>query len=212
MGQKFSAAALFRKGLSGDDWPRSWHRHEMAATYDVVIIGGGIHGLATAYYLATNHGIDRVAVLEKGYIGGGGSGRNTAIIRSNYLTPEGSRFYDRSVRLYERLSDDLNFNIMFEQRGHMTLAHSDASLRTMRWRAEVNKLQGIDSEVIGPGEIKKLAPMIDTSQGRPSDRGSIVAPARRHRPARRRGVGLCQGRRRPRRPHPPTDRGDRNRG
>ncbi len=164
MGQKFSAAALFRKGLSGDDWPRSWHRHEMAATYDVVIIGGGIHGLATAYYLATNHGIDRVAVLEQGYIGGGGSGRNTAIIRSNYLTPEGSRFYDRSVRLYERLSDDLNFNIMFEQRGHMTLAHSDASLRTMRWRAEVNKLQGIDSEVIGPGEIKKLAPMIDTSR------------------------------------------------
>lgn len=164
MGQKFSAAALFRKGLSGDDWPRSWHRHEMAATYDVVIIGGGIHGLATAYYLATNHGIDRVAVLEKGYIGGGGSGRNTAIIRSNYLTPEGSRFYDRSVHLYERLSDDLNFNIMFEQRGHMTLAHSDASLRTMRWRAEVNKLQGIDSEVIGPGEIKKLAPMIDTSR------------------------------------------------
>lgn len=164
MGQKFSAAALFRKGISGEDWPRAWRRHDLASTYDVVIVGGGIHGLATAYYLAKNHGIDRVAVIEKGYIGGGGSGRNTAIIRANYLTPEGSRFYDRSVHLYERLSDDLNFNIMFEQRGHMTLAHSDASLRTMRWRAEVNKLQGIDSEVIGPDGVKALAPMIDTSR------------------------------------------------
>jgi sarcosine oxidase subunit beta len=164
MGQKFSAAALFRKGISGGDWPRAWRRHDLDPTYDVVIVGGGIHGLATAYYLATNHGIDRVAVIEKGYIGGGGSGRNTAIIRANYLTPEGSRFYDRSVHLYEQLSDDLNFNIMFEQRGHMTLAHSDASLRTMRWRAEVNKLQGIDSDVIGPDDVKALAPMIDTSR------------------------------------------------
>ncbi|HZD22274.1 MAG TPA: FAD-dependent oxidoreductase, partial [Acidimicrobiia bacterium] len=96
-------------------------------------------------------------------MGGGGSGRNTAIVRSNYLTPEGSRFYDRSVELYENLAADLNFNIMFEQRGHMTLAHSDSSLRTMRWRAEVNKLQGIDSTVIEPDEIKSLAPFLDVS-------------------------------------------------
>ena len=88
-----------------------------------------------------------MAVLEKGYIGSGGSGRNTAIIRSNYLTPEGVRFYDRSVKLYETLSADLNFNAMFAQRGHLTLAHSDSSLRTMRWRAEVNKLESVDSEV-----------------------------------------------------------------
>jgi sarcosine oxidase subunit beta len=128
-----------------------------------VIIGGGLHGLATAYYLAKNHDITNVAVLEKAYIGGGGSGRNTAIVRSNYLTPEGSAFYDRSVRLYEGLTADLNFNIMFEQRGHMTLAHNDSSLRTMRWRAEVNKLGGIDSEVISPADVKELAPAIDVS-------------------------------------------------
>jgi sarcosine oxidase subunit beta len=160
----YSAASLVRQGLRAkSDWPRAWRHHELARTYDVVIIGGGIHGLATAYYLASRHGITNVAVLDKGYLGGGGSGRNTAIARSNYLTPEGVAFYDRSLKLYEHLSAELNFNIMFSQRGHMTLAHNDSSLRTMRWRAEVNKLQGIDSEVITPEEIKKLAPPIDVS-------------------------------------------------
>jgi sarcosine oxidase subunit beta len=135
----------------------------MRPSYDVVIIGGGVHGLAAAYYLAANHGISNVAVLEKGYLGAGGSGRNTAILRSNYLTPEGVRFYDRSLTLYRTLATDLNFNVMFSRRGHLTLAHSDASLRTMRWRAEVNKLNGVDSEVIGPGEIKRLVPYLDLS-------------------------------------------------
>ena len=160
----YSAASLVRQGLrTKSDWPRAWRRHDLARSYDVVIIGGGIHGLATAYYLASRHGITNVAVLDKGYLGGGGSGRNTAIARSNYLTPEGVAFYDRSLKLYEHLSAELNFNIMFSQRGHMTLAHNDSSLRTMRWRAEVNKLQGIDSEVITPEEIKRLAPPIDVS-------------------------------------------------
>jgi sarcosine oxidase subunit beta len=160
----YSAASLVRQGLrTKSDWPRAWRRHDLARSYDVVIIGGGIHGLATAYYLASRHGITNVAVLDKGYLGGGGSGRNTAIARSNYLTPEGVAFYDRSLKLYEHLSAELNFNIMFSQRGHMTLAHNDSSLRTMRWRAEVNKLHGIDSEVITPEEIKKLAPPIDVS-------------------------------------------------
>ena len=160
---KYSALNLVRRGLTHEKWPRSWSAHELKPTYDVVIIGAGVHGLATAYYLAKNHGITNIAVLDKAYLGGGGSGRNTAIIRSNYLTPEGVRFYDRSVKLYENLASDLNFNVMFSQRGHLTLAHNDASVRTMRWRAEVNKLQGINSEVIGPDEIKKLAPYLDVS-------------------------------------------------
>ena len=135
----------------------------LRSSYDVVIVGGGVHGLATAYYLAANHGITDVAVLDKAYLGSGGSGRNTAIVRSNYLTPEGVAFYDRSLQLYNTMSADLNINIMFSERGHLTLAHTDSALRTMRWRAEVNKLQGIDSSVIGPDEIKKLAPSLDTS-------------------------------------------------
>jgi sarcosine oxidase, subunit beta len=161
---KYSALSLFRRGLAHADWPRSFHHRDLERAYDVVIIGAGVHGLATAHYLAANHGITKIAVLDKGYIGGGGSGRNTAIVRSNYLTPEGVRFYDRSVKLYERLSADLNFNIMFSQRGHLTLAHNDSSMRTMRWRAEVNKVEGVDSEVIGPAEIKKLVPFMDVSE------------------------------------------------
>jgi sarcosine oxidase subunit beta len=129
-----------------------------------VIVGAGVHGLATAYYLASRWGITNVAVIDKGYIGGGGSGRNTAIVRSNYLTPEGVAFYDRSVKLYEQLAAELNFNVMFSQRGHLTLAHNDSSLRTMRWRAEVNKLQGVESEVIGPDEIARLVPFMDVSE------------------------------------------------
>lgn len=160
---KYSAFNLFRRGLSGANWPLAWRQHPIRPTYDVVIVGAGVHGLATAYYLAANHGIRNVAVLDKGYLGGGGSGRNTAIIRSNYLTPEGVRFYDRSLSLYRTLAADLNFNVMFSKRGHLTLAHNDGSLRTMRWRAEVNKIEGIDSEVIDPDEIKELVPFLDTS-------------------------------------------------
>ena len=140
-----------------------WRHHELGDRYDVVIIGGGVHGLATAYYLAQNHGITDVAVVDKGYLGGGASGRNTAIVRSNYLTPEGVAFYDRSLDLYNTMATDLNLNIMFSRRGHLTLAHTDSALRTMNWRAEVNKLQGIDSSVIGPDEVKRLAPSLDVS-------------------------------------------------
>ncbi len=140
-----------------------WRDRPLKDRYDVVIIGGGAHGLAAAYYLAKVHGVTDVAVVEKRYIGSGGSGRNTAILRSNYLTPEGILFYDESVKLYEGLTQELDFNVMFSQRGHLTLAHTDSSLRTMRWRAEVNQMQGVDSRVIYPDEIKKLVPFMDLS-------------------------------------------------
>ena len=140
-----------------------WRARPLNDHYDVVIIGGGAHGLAAAYYLAKVHGVTDVAVVEKRYIGSGGSGRNTAILRSNYLTSEGILFYDESVKLYEKLTEELDFNVMFSQRGHLTLAHTDSSLRTMRWRAEVNQIQGVDSRVIYPDEIKKLVPFMDLS-------------------------------------------------
>ena len=160
---KYSALKLLKHGLTHGDWPRMWSSNELNSSYDVIIIGGGVHGLATAYYLAQNHGITNVAVLGKGYLGGGGSGRNTAIVRSNYLTPEGVAFYDRSLTLYNEMAHDLNLNVMFSRRGHLTLAHTDSALRTMHWRAEVNKLQGIDSSVIDPSEVKKEAPSLDVS-------------------------------------------------
>ena len=132
-------------------------------SYDVVIIGGGGHGLAAAYYLGKDHGISNVAVLEKGYIGGGNTGRNTAIVRSNYLTPEGVNFYDASVKIYEGLSEELDLNLFYSTRGHFTLAHTDSAMRTMRWRAEVNKHVGVDSRVVGVDEILKACPQLDIS-------------------------------------------------
>src|SRR3954462_12238295 len=142
---------------------RMWRsRPALKGSYDVVIIGGGSHGLATAYYLR-EHGIKNVAVLEKSYIGSGAAGRNTTILRSNYKTPEGARFYDASVKLYEGLSKELNFNLLFSQNGHLTLAHSDRAMFVMANRAEVNRLHHIDSRLIGPEEVQRLAPAMRVS-------------------------------------------------
>ncbi len=157
---------LLRYGLSRRRLPRRWlpPRPELKSSYDIVIIGGGGHGLATAYYLAKDYGIDDVAVLDKGYLGGGNTGRNTAIIRSNYLTPEGVRFYDESLGLFRGLSGELDYNILYSERGHFTLAHTDSALRTMRWRAEVNKHLGVDSELVLRHELAGLVPQLNLSE------------------------------------------------
>ncbi len=134
---------------------------ELKSHYDVVIIGGGGHGVATAYYLAKYHGITNVAILEKGYLGGGNTARNTAVIRSNYLTPEGVKFYAESVKLFESLSNEFDFNIMYSKRGQLTLAHTDAAVRGFRQRAEINKHFGGNTELIDPQQIRELVPTLN---------------------------------------------------
>lgn len=159
------ALGLLKFGLRKAYRPRGFlpARPALKSSYDVVIIGAGGHGLAAAHHLAKDHGITDVAVLDKGYLAGGNTARNTAIVRSNYLTPEGVNFYEESMRLWRGLSNELGLNLMLSNRGHLTLAHTDATLRTMRWRAEVNKHQGVDSRVIGPDDIAKLCPQLDLS-------------------------------------------------
>jgi sarcosine oxidase subunit beta len=156
--QKYSALGLIRHGLRRSPWQPIFGTGAVAGGYDVVIVGGGVHGLATAYYLATAHGIRRVAVLERGYIGGGNSGRNTAIIRANYLTPQGVAFYRRSVELYRDMTTELNFNVMFERRGQLTLGHDEGAMRTLRWRAEINEVLGVESELVDADECRRLVP------------------------------------------------------
>jgi sarcosine oxidase, subunit beta len=142
---------------------RMWRPRELRPSYDVVIIGAGIHGLATAYYLGKLHGLKKIALLDKGYLGSGNSGRNTAILRSNYRTQEGIPFYDASVKLYEQMSQELGWNVLFTQCGHLTLAHTDASLIGLRVRAENNQVLGVDSKIIYPDEIKRMVPAMDIS-------------------------------------------------
>ena len=163
--QKYSALSLLKNAATGNkNWAPAWRNPEPRSHYDTIIIGGGGHGLATAYYLAKNHGITDVAVLEKGWIGGGNTGRNTTIVRSDYLLEENSRFYDFSLGLWEGLTDELNFNIMFSQRGTVTLAHSEGQLNYLARLANAMLLRGIDAELLTREEILADIPVLNDSR------------------------------------------------
>ena len=144
---------------------KMWRKRPLKNSYDVVIIGAGVHGLSTAYYLA-KHGITNVALLDRGYLGGGGSGRTTAILRSNYLTPQGIPFFSESLDIYETLSQELGFNLLFNQMGRLDLGHTESAVFGLRMRTEFNRALGVDSTLVGPEQIKKLAPAIDLRAGK----------------------------------------------
>ncbi|WP_421912541.1 sarcosine oxidase subunit beta [Mesorhizobium sp.] len=161
---EYSAFSLLANALKGNkDWKPAWRKPDPKAAYDVIIIGGGGHGLSTAYYLAKEHGITNVAVLEKGWLGSGNVGRNTTAVRSNYLLPANTRFYEHSMKLWENLSHDLNYNVMFSQRGCLNLAHTPAQFDDYARRGNAMRHLGVDAELMTPGEIKRLIPALDVS-------------------------------------------------
>lgn len=200
----YSALALIRNALSGNrHWTPVWREPEPKPVYDTVIVGGGGHGLATAYYLAKEHGITDVAVVEKGYLGSGNVGRNTTIIRSNYLLPDNTRFYEWSLKLWEGLEQDINYNAMVSQRGVLNLAHSDAQRDAYARRGNAMRIAGVDAELIGRDEIRRMAPRLDLDNARFPVRAGLLqrrGGTVRHdavawgyaRAADRRGVDLLQ--------------------
>src|SRR5688572_13779208 len=172
---RYSIFQLFQQALrSHRGWPRAWRDASPQKSYDVIIIGGGGHGLSTAYYLAKNHGMRRVAVLEKGYIGSGNAGRNTTIIRSNYLQPGNIPFYEFSMKLWEGLEQDLGYNAMVSQRGILNLLHSDAQRDAFARRGNAMRLHGVDAELLDAGQVRRVVPFLDFDNARFPIRGGLL--------------------------------------
>ena len=159
---RFSVLSLLRHG-AGKAWQKQWRDARPKASYDVVIVGAGGHGLATAYYLAKQHGIRDVAVLDKGWLGGGNTGRNTTIIRSNYLQPESAELYEHALKLWQGLARELNYNVMYSPRGVLMLAHTHHDLHVFKRHVHANRLQGIDNEWLTPPQAKAFCPPLDIS-------------------------------------------------
>ena len=177
MKKKYSIFSLAKNALSGHkDWPKMWRSPEPREFYDVIIIGGGGHGLGTAYYLAKEHGLKNIAVIEKGWLGGGNTGRNTTIIRSNYLWDDSAHLYEHSLKLWENLSSELNYNVMFSQRGVMNLAHNEHDIKEIKRRVSANNLNGIDSFWLSKEEIQKKVPIMNTDNLRYPVLGASYQP------------------------------------
>ena len=178
----FSGFSLLKNALSGHkNWPEQWPDKQPKGEYDVIIVGAGGHGLGAAYYLAKEHGVTNVAVIEKGWLGGGNTGRNTTIIRSNYLYDESAKLYDHALDLWENLSTELNYNVMYSKRGVMMLAHNVHDVQSFQRHIHANRLNGVDNQWLTPKQAKEFCPPLNISpDARYPRHGCGPAETRRH--------------------------------